>query len=47
MLSPAFDRPQTRETVTCWLHNAGLEQIEVLKAGHLVGRGTMPHAPRR
>ena len=46
MLSPAFDRPQTREIVTCWLHNAGLEEIEVLKAGHLVGRGTVPYASR-
>lgn len=46
MLSPEFDAPQTPETVTRWLHSAGLEQIEVLKAGHLVGRGRMPHATR-
>ena len=47
MLSPEFDHPQTPETVTCWLRNAALERIEVLKAGHLVGRGTVPHASRR
>lgn len=46
MLSPEFDAPQTPETVTRWLHDAGLEQIEVVKAGHLVGRGRMPHATR-
>ena len=46
MLSPEFDYPQTPETVTRWLHKAGLAQIEVLKAGHLVGRGTVPHASR-
>jgi hypothetical protein len=45
-LSPEFDNPQTPETVICWLRNAGLAQIEVLKAGHLVGRGTVPHASR-
>ncbi|HEX9871490.1 MAG TPA: methyltransferase domain-containing protein [Candidatus Tectomicrobia bacterium] len=46
MLSPEFDAPQSPETVTRWLHSAGLEQIEVFIAGHLVGRGRMPHATR-
>lgn len=45
-LSPQFDNPQTAMTVRQWLEKAGLEEIEVLKAGHLVGRGTIPHAPR-
>jgi uncharacterized protein YbaR (Trm112 family) len=36
----------TPKTVMRWLEDAGLEQVEVLKAGHLVGRGVMPHAPR-
>jgi len=45
-LSPQFDNPQTAATVRQWLEEAGLEEIEVLKAGHLVGRGTIPHAPR-
>ena len=42
MLAPAYDQPQTPETVRRWLESAGLEQIEVLLAGHLVGRGTVP-----
>jgi SAM-dependent methyltransferase len=45
-LSPEFDHPQTPETVARWLHDAGLEHIEVLTAGHLVGRGRVPSAPR-
>ncbi|MFL5482612.1 MAG: class I SAM-dependent methyltransferase [Gemmatimonadaceae bacterium] len=44
--SPTFDNPQTPETVTHWLEEAGLSQIEVLRAGHLVGRGLMPDAAR-
>ncbi len=44
--SPEFDNPQTPETVTRWLEDAGLEQVEVQKSGHLVGRGVMLHAPR-
>jgi SAM-dependent methyltransferase len=39
-LSPAYDNPQTAKTVRLWLERAGLSEIEVLKAGHLVGRGT-------
>lgn len=46
MLSPEFDSPQTPETVGRWLRDAGLEQIEVFTAGHLVARGTVPHAAR-
>jgi SAM-dependent methyltransferase len=38
-LAPEFDHPQTPETLQRWLDAAGLEQTEVLKAGHLVGRG--------
>jgi len=45
-LSPEFDNPQTAETVNRWLRDFGLEQIEVLKVGHLVGRGAMPYASR-
>ncbi len=36
--SPEYDSPQRPETVRRWLVNAGLERVEVLKAGHLVGR---------
>lgn len=41
-LSPKYDNPQTRATVRRWLEEAGLIEIEVLKAGHLVGRGRTP-----
>lgn len=44
MLAPEYDQPQTPKTVKHWLENAGLEQIEVFRAGHLVARGTVPHA---
>jgi hypothetical protein len=40
MLAPAYDQPQTAATARRWLEQAGLREIEVLKAGHLVGRGT-------
>lgn len=40
MLAPAYDQPQTVATARSWLEQAGLRDIEVLKAGHLVGRGT-------
>jgi 2-polyprenyl-3-methyl-5-hydroxy-6-metoxy-1,4-benzoquinol methylase len=39
MLAPTYDQPQTAATVRRWLKEAGLCDIEVLKAGHLVGRG--------
>jgi hypothetical protein len=45
-LSLEFDDLQTPKIVRCWLHDAGLEQIEVLKAEHLVGRGTLRYASR-
>ena len=45
-LSPEFDHPQTARTVRQWLEVAGLEQIEVIKSGHLTGRGVAPDAPR-
>jgi 2-polyprenyl-3-methyl-5-hydroxy-6-metoxy-1,4-benzoquinol methylase len=40
--APAYDNPQTPPTVRRWLEAAGLADIEVLKAGHLVGRGSVP-----
>jgi SAM-dependent methyltransferase len=40
MLAPAYDQPQTPATVRQWLEQAGLRNIEVLTAWHLVGRGT-------
>lgn len=41
-LSPAYDHPQTPETVRRWLESAKLIDTEVLRAGHLVGRGRNP-----
>jgi 2-polyprenyl-3-methyl-5-hydroxy-6-metoxy-1,4-benzoquinol methylase len=41
-LSPEFDQPQTAATVRSWFETAGLGDVEVLKAGHLVGRGRVP-----
>ncbi len=38
-LSPAYDNPQTAETVRLWMDQAGMKGIEVEKAGHLVARG--------
>jgi len=39
-LSPTYDKPQTRKTLRRWLEEAGLKDIEVLKGGHLIGRGS-------
>lgn len=44
--SPEYDNPQKPATIKRWLEEAEMENIMVLKAGHLVGRGTKPHAPR-
>ena len=40
-LSPEYDNPQNAETVNAWLTEANFKNIEVLKAGHLVGRGNL------
>lgn len=44
-LAPEYDHPQTAKTVRRWLERSGLKEIQVLRAGHLVGRGTMLDAP--
>ena len=41
-LSPAYDQPQTAKTARLWMQHAGLRDIEVLRAGHLVARGIKP-----
>jgi SAM-dependent methyltransferase len=41
-LSPVHDRPQTAGALVSWLREAGLDDIEVLRTGHLVGRGRKP-----
>jgi 2-polyprenyl-3-methyl-5-hydroxy-6-metoxy-1,4-benzoquinol methylase len=38
-LAPEYEQPQTAATARQWLEQAGLRDIEVLKVGHLVGRG--------
>ena len=42
MLSPAYDEPQSPETVSRWLTEAGMTEVEVVRTGHLVGRGVKP-----
>jgi SAM-dependent methyltransferase len=38
-LAPAYDHPQTAVTARRWFEQAGLSDVEILKAGHLVARG--------
>lgn len=38
-LSPQYDQPQTAATAQRWMEQAGMKEVEVLKAGHLVTRG--------
>lgn len=38
-LTPTYDNPQSKKTVRRWLKEFGFGQIEVLKEGHIVGRG--------
>lgn len=45
MLAPTYDNPQTAATVGQWMENAGLIDVEVLHAAHLVARGRKPVAP--
>jgi SAM-dependent methyltransferase len=39
MLAPAYDQPQTMQTVKGWFEGAGFELIEVIRRGLVVGRG--------
>ena len=45
-LSPKYDNPQKPKIIQRWMEEACIENIKVLKAGHLVGRGTIPYSPR-
>ncbi len=38
-LSPAYDNPQTSTTAKAWMEGAGMLDVEVLHAAHLVARG--------
>ncbi|MCG3775249.1 MAG: tRNA (mo5U34)-methyltransferase [Nitrospira sp.] len=42
MLCPAYDHPQSSATIRRWCEVAGLTDVEVLHAGHLVARGRQP-----
>jgi ubiquinone/menaquinone biosynthesis C-methylase UbiE/uncharacterized protein YbaR (Trm112 family) len=43
-LAPEYDNPQAASTVARWFKDAHFEDFEIVRAGHLVGRGTAPHA---
>lgn len=38
--APEFDNPPTHTTARRWMEEAGMKDIEVVKAGHLVARGS-------
>jgi SAM-dependent methyltransferase len=38
-LSPTYDNPQTNRSARLYMESANMEEVEVLKAGHLVARG--------
>ena len=42
MLAPAFDQPQSADTLRGWLIESGLEKVEVFRSGFLVARGRKP-----
>jgi hypothetical protein len=39
MLAPAYDQPQSVQTIQKWFAQDRMENIEVFQASHLVGRG--------
>ena len=39
MLAPAYDQPQSAETLRGWFQAAGLQDVEIFRSGFLVGRG--------
>lgn len=41
-LAPTYDQPQTPQALCAWLNEAGLEQVEIYMAAHLVGQGRRP-----
>lgn len=42
MLAPEYDNPQSSKTVELWFEEAGLVDVEVCHASHLVGKGGNP-----
>lgn len=45
-LSPEYDQPQTAVALRQWFSDAGLADIGIAKAGHLVGRGIRAAGPK-
>lgn len=41
-LSPTYDRPQTAWALRTWFKDAGFRDVEIVRVGHLVGRGCRP-----
>ena len=39
MLAPMYDQPQSARALLTWFRKAGLQDIDVFRRGHLVGRG--------
>lgn len=39
MLSPTYDQPQSLEMLTGWFKSSGLQNIDIFRAGLLIGRG--------
>jgi ubiquinone/menaquinone biosynthesis C-methylase UbiE/uncharacterized protein YbaR (Trm112 family) len=39
---PAYDQPQTEQTMLSWGHESGLQDVEVLQLSHLTLRGKTP-----
>jgi uncharacterized protein YbaR (Trm112 family)/ubiquinone/menaquinone biosynthesis C-methylase UbiE len=46
MFAPAHDHPQEPATLRRWLTEAGVDRVEVLPLGHLVGRGVRGNGGR-
>lgn len=42
MLAPAYDNPQSEESIAAWFNSVGLIDVSVFHWGHLVGRGRKP-----
>ena len=42
MLAPRYDNPQTASTARRWMDDAGMTNVEVFHAAHLVARGWKP-----
>lgn len=40
MFGPAYDNPQSRETLSAWAEEAGLRDVKVYRDGQMIARGT-------